>query len=148
MKKLIFTLFSATLFVACSNQEKTVELPAEKPIDKTIEFTIAPVVDYTQPRYDSASAEIKLSVYKPLYDPYREQILWDTVIARKELKEYMNASTPLVIRKTFSILESKEKIGAGYSISYVTKPFTYPTYFAFGGLAEFGKPTFKVDVNL
>jgi len=148
MKKLIFTLLSASLLVACSDHNKTVELPAEKPVTKTIEFKLSPAADYTQPRYDSASAEIKLSVYKPLYDPYREQILWDTVIARKELRLYLNASTPLVITKTFSILETKEKIGAGYSISYVSKPFTYPTYLAFGGLAEFGKPTFKVDVNL
>jgi hypothetical protein len=148
MKKFIFTLFSATLFVACDNSGKTVIPPAETPVNKTVEFTLSPVSDYNQPHYDSASAEVKLSIYKPLYDPYREQILWDTVITKRDLKEYMKLPAPFVIRKTFSILESKEKIGAGYSIAYVTKPFTWPTWFAFGGLAEFGKPTFKVDVHI
>jgi hypothetical protein len=148
MKRTFISMFTIFLLAACSKNVDKPALSAEEPITKTIEFNFTAATDYSKTSYDSTTAEVKLSVYKSLYEPYREQVLWDTLITRKQLKEYMKLPTPLIVSKTFRIVESKEKIGAGYSISYVTPPFNTPTWSAFGGFAEFGKAVFKVTVNI
>jgi hypothetical protein len=148
MKKFIFTLFSTALFVACSTHDKTVELPAEKPVTKTIEFTIASHGNYSASYYDSASSEIKLIVYKPLDNPNREEIIWDTVIARKRVKEYMQMPTPIIVTKQFPVIESKEKIGAGYSSSFIMNSSDYPTWSASRETAAPGSTTLRVSVGI
>jgi hypothetical protein len=114
-----------------------------------VEFTIVPASDYTQPYYNNSTAEVKLSVYKQFSAPFSQDIIWDTVFQRQTLKEYMSLGNSYVIRKTFpALVDSKHKLGAGYSIEYITAPMFYKSWSAFGAVADNGNTTFKVQVSL
>ena len=83
MRKILLTLCTFALLTACDNNEKQVLAPeAEKPVSKTVEFTIVPASDYTQPYYNNSTAEVKLSVYKQFSAPFSQDIIWDTVFQR------------------------------------------------------------------
>ncbi|MES2647639.1 MAG: hypothetical protein V4717_12230 [Bacteroidota bacterium] len=147
MKKAYFALLTLTVLTAC-RKSAIQPIALEPEVSKTAVWTIAPVADYTVPYYNNASAEIKLAVAKQLQNPYREEIIWDTIFQRRPLAQFMQLN-PYVLTKTFSNLkDSKENITVGYSISYITGPLNAQQFSAYGAVAEKGNSTHRVAVNL
>ena len=148
MRKHLIIVITIFLF-SCGKKGKEIILPANQTVSKTVEFSINPYQDYTNARFDSSTARIKLTVYKQFGNPFSEEVLWDTVFEKRALKQYMQLPQPFEIRKVFTgVDESKYRIGAGYTIEYTTTPFTFPTWFASGGLSEPGNTTYKVPIVL
>jgi len=121
MKHILLSFGIITAIGSCNN--KSVIIPAEPVVSKTVEFRIVPTQDYTQPYYHGATAEVKLSVYKQFSNPFSTSVIWDTVIAKQAMSNYMSMPNPNVIRKTFTGLKENEyRIGVSYSIGYVSAP--------------------------
>lgn len=131
---------------ACKKNEIE-PLVLEPVFTKTAVFTITPAADYTQPFFNNATAEIKLTVAKQLLNPYREVIIWDTTFQRRPLAQFMPLS-PYVVTKTFSgIKDSEGKLAIGYSISYITGPLNAQQFSGYGSVIEIGNSTHRVAVN-
>jgi hypothetical protein len=122
MKKITLSLSLFSLFASCSVKDKELPVPAVR-VSKSVTFSIAPVFNYNEPYYNGATAELKLAIYKQYSEPYSISVLWDTILPRQELKNYMQMPIPNIISKTFSDLdETQYKIGVSYSIGYITAP--------------------------
>jgi hypothetical protein len=121
MKRMVLTLGVMITLAACS--DKDVVSPVQPTVSKTVEFRVVPSADYNLPKYNGITAEVKLAVYKQFSNPYSTEVIWDTVIAKQALSNYMNMPNPNVITRTFSGLKENEyRIGVSYSIGYVTAP--------------------------
>ncbi len=138
MKKVLLSLGIITAIASCN--DKPVITPAQPVVSKTVEFRIVPTQDYTQPYYNGATAEVKLAVYKQFSDPYSTSVIWDTVIAKQAMSNYMSMPNPNVIRKTFTGLKENEyRIGVSYSIGYVSAPpLSANSWSAMGELINLG----------
>lgn len=121
MLKLTLPLTFVIVLAACNRKE--VAKPVETTISKTVEFRISPVADYTQPNYSGATAEVKLSVYKQYSNPFSQVVLWDTIITRQPLLNYMSMPNPTVIQKHFTGLNEHDyRVGVSYMIGYISAP--------------------------
>jgi hypothetical protein len=123
MKRTVLSLsiFASLAFASCS--DKPVVTPVQPTVSKTVEFRIVPTQDYTHSYFNGATAEVKLSVYKQFSNPYSTSVIWDTVISKQALSNYMSMPNPNVITKTFTGLKENEyRIGVSYSIGYVSAP--------------------------
>jgi hypothetical protein len=136
-----YILLSFGIIIAIAScKDKQVITPVQPVVSKTVEFRIVPTRDYTQPFYNGATAEVKLAVYKQFSDPYSTSVIWDTVITKQALSNYMSMPNPNVIRKTFTGLKENEyRIGVSYSIGYVSAPpFSANSWSAMGELISIG----------
>lgn len=140
MKQTVLTLFVITSLALASCSDKPVVTPVQPTVNKTVEFRIVPADDYTKSKYNGATAEVKLSVYRQSNNPYGTFVIWDTTISKQVLSNYMNMPNPNIIRKTFSELKENEyRIGVSYSISYVSAPpFSANSWSAMGELVPLG----------
>jgi len=121
MKKVLLSLGIISILASCN--DKPVITPVQPVVSKIVEFSIVPTQDYTHPYFNGATAEVKLSVYKQFSNPYSTSVIWDTVIAKQAMSNYMTMPNPNVIRKTFTGLKENEyRIGVSYSIGYVSAP--------------------------
>lgn len=121
MKQVLLSLSIIAVLASCN--DKPVITPEQPVVSKTVEFRIVPTNDYTHPYYNGATAEVKLAVYKQFSNPYSTSVLWDTVIAKQAMSNYMIMPNPNIIRKTFIGLQEYEyRIGVSYSIGYVSAP--------------------------
>lgn len=123
MKQTVLSLFIITSLALVSCSDKPVVTPIQPTVNKTVEFRIVPTQDYTHSYFNGATAEVKLAVYKQFSNPYSTSVIWDTVITKQALSNYMSMPNPNVIIKTFSGLKENEyRIGVSYSIGYVSAP--------------------------
>ena len=92
----------------------------EAAVAKKMEFHVHANPQYTNPAYEGVSAEVKMAIYKINYRNGESQLLWDTTFASRPLTAYPNLPHKFLAEKTFSVLESKEKLQAAYTIRYQT----------------------------
>jgi hypothetical protein len=122
MKNYLLLLFVMATLVSCK-KKVTVTTPSNNFVSKTVTFNIAPLHDYSQSMYNGATAEVKLSVYKQYSNPFSQEVLWDTVITKQALSNYMSMPNPNTITKSFSNLKETEyRIGVSYMVGYVSAP--------------------------
>ena len=147
MKNLILSILVITIVVSCTKEK--VETNNTVAVSKTIEFRIIPAADYNDPYYDNSTAEVRLQVYKQFSDPFSIEMIWDTVIIKQPLKNYMQMPNPNIITKTFNnIKEDKYRIGVGYEKRYYTGNDNYPQYSAMGEPIPYGNVNHLVEFSL
>jgi hypothetical protein len=150
MKKCLLFVSVITVLASCKKQA-VVTVQPEPLVSKTVEFKIAPLHDYSQSMYNGATAEVKLSVYKQYSNPFSQVVLWDTVITKQALSNYMSMPNPNTITKSFPGLKENEyRIGVSYMVGYVSAPpQSANTWSGMGELIPIGdKVLHKVQLSL
>lgn len=140
MKQTVLSFFVITSLALVSCSDKPIVTPVQPTVNKTVEFRIVPAYDYTQPSYNGATAEVKLAIYKQYSNPFSQVVIWDTVITKQALSNYMSMPNPNVIKKSFSGLKENEyRIGVSYMIGYVSAPpLSANSWSGMGELIEIG----------
>ena len=148
MKRIVLGLGLISILASC--KKESVVTNVVPVVNKTVEFRIVPSGDFTQPYYNGATAEIKLSVYKQFSNPYSTEVIWDTVIAKQAMSNYMSMPNPNVITRSFTGLKENEyRVGVSYSIAYVSAPpLSANSWSAMGELTALGNITHQVPVGL
>jgi hypothetical protein len=148
MKRIVLSLVVIALLASCKKESVTTNIIPT--VNKTVEFRIVPANDYSHSYYIGATAEVKLSVYKQFSNPYSTEVIWDTVIAKQAMGNYMSMPNPNVITKSFTGLNENEyRVGVSYSIGYVSAPpLSANSWSAMGELTSVGNVTHNVPVGL
>lgn len=91
-----------TSLLACSPGDNLLpQYPLEK-MDHLIGFKVAKAKDYSEEIFDGTKASLQLTLSLENMEDGKNTILWDTVFSLRELREFPNPDSPLLITKDIS----------------------------------------------
>ena len=112
------SILPAVLILLLSCSKEKMEPRPERPADKKIEFHLHATQDYSDSRYQGATAEIKIAIYTINYQNSASRLLWDTVFSSRPIHRFPVLPVKFSIQKIFPVWESREKLKAKYNIMY------------------------------
>lgn len=121
MKKIIFLIALFLISGVVALQGKITGLRfQEKFVSKTVQFSIFASGNYRGKLYKKSKAKVVLTVYK--LNGNTQEVLWETVVDKGNLRDYPQSGNPLFRNLTFyNIREHHEDIVASYKVIYNNK---------------------------
>jgi hypothetical protein len=120
MKKYSLWLVVVLLVLGLAGYKATKEALKERPVEKSVSFTIYKGFDYTSHVYDCTFAQIHISVEKVRGN--KRTTVWDTTFDAKLLKQYPSIGKALTENITIpQIVDKKEHLDINYIITYNSK---------------------------
>lgn len=103
--------------VAIAAYEPIIRSMREKPVDKTISFTLYKGSNYASKIYRGSSAEISITVEKVRNT--RRTVVWDTTFDAKLLSKYPSLKKAMSQNITIpDVIENKEHLELNYVLTY------------------------------
>ena len=145
MKHLLPLIATLALFTAACKKEKK-PAPVELPVNKTVQFHVFAGRDYSDPIYREINAEVRLQIRKINYRTGEMQLVWDSTFAQRKLYEFPRYIDKIVIRKTFPVLDTQEKLNGGVSVKYTENSTIWQA--GFSDEAMPGTPLLLLEMDL
>lgn len=98
-----------TLMVSSCKKDAAV-VPQETPVDKRIEFNVFTQHDYSNAVYNTALAEVRLSISKTNLKTSTTGIVWDTVFSFRQFRQYPRANQMIKLGKNVRHYENSETL--------------------------------------
>jgi len=94
----------------------------EKPLVKTVEFSISAGSDYSAPLYKKSKADVYLSIYK--FSNNNREIIWEGSLDKGAISSYPFTSPPLYRKVSiYNVYENRETLVASYKVRYYSKGY-------------------------
>lgn len=145
MKKCLLLVMVPILFsVALQGNVRNMINP-EKPVQKTIQFSIYASSNYKKALYNHSKAKVLLSVWK--YHGSSKTPVWQTIVDAGKLKNYPAADNALFREvSVYNVKDRKEVLVAGYKVIYDDKGSTLA--YDMGYVVPTGKSTKQLSIRL
>ena len=115
MKPLLI-LFMTTVAFACKKEEQPAL--AEQPVMKEVAYHIFADSDYNGTSNQNTTADLRLQIRIINYQTGDQQIVWDSIFTTRRLPEFSLYSNKVVIKKSFPVLNSHQKLNGSFSVVY------------------------------
>lgn len=117
MKPTLLILSAFTLLLlSCKKDQQPA--PAEIPVQKTVEYHVFAAKDYSAPVYQNVKADVRLQVQIINYKTGEQTLVWDSVFSTHKVTDFPMYDNKTVIRKTYPVLDSHQKLNGSYSVRY------------------------------
>ena len=122
MKKFLLLLGPVLFSVALQGNVREMITP-EKPMTKTIRFSVYASGNYSKSLYRQSKAKILMSIWK--YKGSTREQIWEGTIDAGKLRDYPTAENPLFREvNLYDVKEHKQMLVAGYKVIYDSKGST------------------------
>ena len=147
MKKnlIIAGLTAVTLIAAAFAYRPVTEYLTEKPVNKSIAFSVYRDTNYNSEVYDQTSAKVHIVVEK--VSKHGRKIVWENTIDARSLKQYPTADKAISQKIIVpGIFERKEHLEVKYFLIYDTKGTELEMQN--GSVVSKGVKAEKLDINI
>ncbi|TDH23356.1 hypothetical protein EXU57_17960 [Segetibacter sp. 3557_3] len=144
MKKFLLLLGPVLFSLALQGNVREMITP-EKPVQKTVRFSIYASSNYSKSLYKQSKAKIILSIWR--YKGRSQEQIWEGTVDAGRLRNYPSAEDPLFREvNLFGVKEHKEMLVAAYKVMYDSKGSTLA--YDRGYIVPVGDSTKSVTVRL
>ena len=113
---LTFLAFLGLLLSACK-KDSTISQPSEAGIQKEVEYQVSTDRDYSITWMKDVNVTIKLSIGKVSLNAGAGTVLWDSTFSNLTLGQLSLLPNQISIKKSFLVMEEKERLTVRYSLS-------------------------------
>lgn len=118
MKKLLLLLGAAVLFISCSKLEETQPDETTLPVEKRLKFNIYAGKDYSNAVNDATTVSIILQAINKKRATGVDQVLWESTISERQIKQYPLADNPIVVEKSITnVIDKDDEIRYYYKVT-------------------------------
>ncbi len=116
IRSICFALCAGLLLTSCT-KDPIRQVTVSPPVEKKVVYQVFAAKDYSHPIYDNVQATVTLTVGAVDNKTGNFTKLWDTAM-NGHLRSFPLSTQKIQVEKTFTLVESAEKLQLAYAIRY------------------------------